>query len=425
MPAQAHLRYEAAVRDLSGLGRFGIKVGLDRTRALLAALGHPEAGKRGALVAGTNGKGSTAAFLESILRSAGLTTGMTPSPHLISYTERIVLDGSPVSEADFTAAFDRLWAILPGVVEAQGQVTEFEMLLAMAIGWLGPRCQRLVVEVGMGGRLDSTNVLDLGLAIITNVSLDHTQYLGQTVAEIATEKAGIIKPGNHVITAAKGAALAVIEARAEAVGASLWRLGHEIQVASRGHGWGRTALEVRGPDFEYRDLEIRLPGSIQVHNAALAVAAAHVLGDATPRSLRDGLQKARWPGRLELVSPDLLLDGGHNPAGLGAVIPDVMALAGARPLVLLFAAMADKDLAAMLTQLRRLDLRAMVFTRAREAGSRAVSPELLARMWGGGEVVWDAPRALERARELAAPEGLVFACGSLYLVGELRSGEGA
>ena len=178
--AQTGLTYAEALDYVAGLGRFGMKLGLDRMSAILDELGHPEAGRRGALIAGTNGKGSTSAFLEAILRAAGLRTGMTPSPHLSSYTERVQLDGSPISEDDFAAAVAELRPRLAPVIARMGEPTEFEVLIALAIAWLAPRADRLVIEVGMGGRLDSTNVLDPGVAIVTNVTLDHRSHLGRT-----------------------------------------------------------------------------------------------------------------------------------------------------------------------------------------------------------------------------------------------------
>ncbi|HYZ02959.1 MAG TPA: bifunctional folylpolyglutamate synthase/dihydrofolate synthase, partial [Candidatus Binatia bacterium] len=209
----SRLTYEQALGYVTGLGRFGVKLGLDRSHAILEELGHPERGKRGALVAGTNGKGSTCAFLSAILQARGLHTGVTTSPHLSSYTERVQLDGRPMSERDFTGAVAALQPLLQPVWDRIGDPTEFELLIGLAVWWLSPRADRLVIETGMGGRLDSTNVLDLGVAVITNVELDHQKYLGDTVEQIASEKAGIVKSGDLVLTGATGAALDVVERR--------------------------------------------------------------------------------------------------------------------------------------------------------------------------------------------------------------------
>ena len=370
---------------------------------------------RGALIAGTNGKGSTAAMLATILRHAGHTVGTMPSPHLNSYTERIQVNGAPIAEAEFAAAVELLRPRLEGIAADLGPPTEFEILTTVAISHLAQRCDRLVIEVGMGGRLDATNVLDFGLAVITNVALDHEQYLGDTIARIAAEKAGIVKPGNTVITGAEGEALAIVEEAAAGAGAQLWRLGHELQLEARWRGWEGSEIDITGPGFAHRDLRVPLLGMHQAENAALAIAAAHSLGEAP-----DGLAEARWPGRLELVGddPPVLLDGGHNPAALACLAEDVPRLAGGRPVTVVFGMMADKDVAASLAELRRLRPAGVVFTAAQSP--RAARPEDLADAWGGGEVVLPAAAAAERGAELAGPGGLVLVCGSLYVVGEVR-----
>ncbi|MDQ6792081.1 MAG: Mur ligase family protein [Candidatus Dormibacteraeota bacterium] len=420
------LTFEEALDYITGQGRFGIKLGLERMHALLAELGHPERGRRGVHIAGTNGKGSTSAFLEAILRARGLHVGMMPSPHLSSYTERVRYDGRRISEADFAAAVTELRPRLKRVRQQLGQPTEFEILTALAVDWLAPRSDRLVIEVGMGGRLDSTNVLDLGVDVVTNVSLDHVGHLGDTVARIAEEKAGIVKPGSVVITGATGEALSVVERTAAAVNAAaLWRLGRELQVESRSLGWEGSEVDLEGPGFSHRGLRLQMLGDFQVANAALAVAAAHALGDATEAAVQEGVEAACWPGRLELCGDRLLLDGAHNEAGVRSLAGSLRSLIGDARLVLEFGAMADKDVDAMLAELRRLEPAFVVFTAAASAGVRAAPPEQLASRWGSdAEVRQDPHEALARARQLAGPEGWVVVCGSLYLVGELRRGSG-
>jgi dihydrofolate synthase/folylpolyglutamate synthase len=422
--AQTGLSYDDALAYITGLGRFGMKLGLDRMRAILDELGHPERGRRGALIAGTNGKGSTSAYLESILRAAGHRTGMTPSPHLSSYTERVQLDGAPIAEATFADAVAELRPRLEPVIARMGDPTEFEALIALAISWLAPRADRLVIEVGMGGRLDSTNVLDLGVAIVTNVTPDHRHYLGSTLRRIAGEKAGIIKPGDVVVTGAAGVALEVVErAAANAGAAAVWRLGREIRVRSRWRGWEGGELDVSGPGFAHERLRTGLVGSFQAPNAALAVAAAHALGDATPEAVRRGVAEARWPGRLERLGDRLVVDGAHNQDGMRQLARSMSRLLAGERVVVVFGAMADKDLGRVLDQLRRLAPEHVVFTAARSAGSRAVRPGALARLWAAPAELRPDPReALARARELAGDDGWVLVTGSLYLVGELRAG---
>jgi dihydrofolate synthase / folylpolyglutamate synthase len=393
-------------------------------RALLAELGDPQAGLRGALIAGTNGKGSTSAFLESILRAAGLRTGLMPKPHLSSYTERIQVNAQSIGEAAFAGAVEGLRPAIAAVTARLGPPTEFEILTALALGYLAPRVDRLVCEVGMGGRLDATNVLDLGVAVITNVALDHQQYLGDTIEAIAGEKAAIIKSGDTAISGCTAPAQAIVEARARSVAAELWQLGHDITFEARPAGWAgsRLSLSVRG--VEYADLAVPLLGSYQPANAALAVAAAHALG-VSGDPVRTGLAATRWPGRLEVIAdaPRVLIDGGHNPAALDLVVPDLVRLLDGSPVGLVFGAMADKDLPAMLRRLEELHPAAAIFTRAAAAGDRAASPSDLARQWRarGARVVEPSVSAVEAAREVVGSGGVVFVCGSLYLVGEVRA----
>jgi dihydrofolate synthase/folylpolyglutamate synthase len=215
----------------------------------------------------------------------------------------------------------------------------------------------------------------------------------------------------------------VVERAARAAGAELWRLGEEVRFSSRWRGWDGSELDVEVAGRRHHGLRVPLLGSFQGINAALAVAAAEAAGDASPRAVAEGIAATAWPGRLELVEgwPRVLLDGGHNPAGLEQIGPDVLRLAGDARLVVVFGAMGDKDLAAMLDRLRPMAPAGVVFTRAQSAGARAADPDWMAAVWGrGAEVVLPAAAALERARELAGGEGTVLTCGSLYLVGELR-----
>src|SRR6266550_6470892 len=227
-----------------------MKLGTERTRAILDRLGNPESGVKGALIAGTNGKGSTAVCLASILQAAGLKVGFMPKPHLITYTERIQVNGRPITERDFVRTLDELRPALDAVASEMGQATEFEMLTAMALAYLAPRVDRLVCEVGLGGRLDATNALDLGVAAITNVDLDHQKYLGDTIEQIAHEKAAIIKSHNKVVSGCEGAALAIVEEHARAAEAPLWVLGRDILLESTSRGWDGNIIRVKGPGFE-------------------------------------------------------------------------------------------------------------------------------------------------------------------------------
>lgn len=416
------MTYEQALELISKQGRFAMKLGTERTRALLDRLGAPDRDIAGALIAGTNGKGSTGACLASIFRAAGRRVGFMPKPHLVSYTERIEVDGRPIGEEDFAAAFASLRPVFDAVTKDLGPPTEFEMLTVLAVAYLAPRADVLVCEVGLGGRLDATNALDLGVALVTNVDLDHQKYLGSTIAEIAREKAAIIKAGDRALTGCEGEALEIVEARAREVGADLWRLGREVRFSHESLGWKGHRMSVSGPGFSHRDLHLALLGDYQPANAALAVAAAHLVGGVDGEAVRAGLTATRWPGRLQVVAerPRVVLDGGHNPAALRHAGTALRKLIGTGPLVVVFGMLSERDPQQLVAALRELEPDGIVFTEAESAHGHVIAPERLAEIYGAGaRVARPASAAVAQARELAGVEGTVFVCGSLYLVGEV------
>jgi len=416
------MTYPEALAYISRIGRFGMKLGTERTRAILDRIGSPDRGLTGALIAGTNGKGSTAACLASILQAAGHLVGFMPKPHLISYTERIQVNGTPITERDFAQALEDLKPTLEVIADEMGQATEFEMLTAMALAYLAPRVDRLVCEVGLGGRLDATNALDLGVAVITNVDLDHQKYLGDTIEKIAGEKAAIIKHGNRVITGCEGAALAIVEDFARKAGATLWRLGDEIQLESTSRGWDGHLISVAGPGFEHKRLALPLVGDYQPANAALAVATAHALDEVSDDAVRQGLARTTWPGRLQVIAtrPRVVLDGGHNPAAMTKSGVSLRRLIGSDRLITVFSMFSERDPAALLAALQTLRPDHAVFTEATSAGGHSVPALELASMFGhDAEAVLPPQAALDRAKEQAGPDGNVLVCGSLYLVGEI------
>ena len=345
-----------------------------------------------------------------------------PKPHLISYTERIEINGTSISEADFVDTLQGIIPTLEAIAAEMGQATEFEMLTAMALAYLAPRIDRLVCEVGLGGRLDATNALDLGVAVITNVDLDHQKYLGDTIEQIANEKAAIIKPGNQVVTGCEGVALRITEEHAKQAAAPIWRLGREIQVESTSLGWEGHTVTVSGPGFEHADVMLPLVGDYQPLNAAMAIATAHVLDRVTDEAVRAGLASMHWPGRLQVIGtrPRVILDGGHNPAAMKKAGATLRRLIGSERLVALFAMLSERDPVQLMAALRTLNPDAAVFTEPESAGGHAIPADQLAAVFGpGGEAVRPAGAALERARALAGPGGNVLVCGSLYLVGEI------
>ncbi len=413
--------YERAVATLDAVAWRGIMPGLERTRALLAALGNPQTGLRGALVAGTNGKGSVCATVDSVCRAAGHRSVLLTSPHLQSYCERIVRDGAPISETEFGGLVDTVREAAEALPE-ELQPTGFEVLTAAGI--LTARradTDVLVCEVGLGGRLDSTNVLDLGVAVVTNVALDHQDLLGDTIPEIAREKAAIIKTGNHAVTGATDPALRVIEARAAAVRARLTVVGRDVPFS--GHAAGLRGVEVETL-FAGQPIAVKAPlrGRFQVANVATAVAvcdAVRATGISIDAgALRRGCENVRWQGRMDWIegTPPILIDGAHNPAGMAAMVSSARDLIGTRRWVAVFAVMRNKDVVSMAAGLRELTADIVVTAPAVE---RATRPEDLAGLFEpAASIAHDVEAALRQARALAGPDGVVVVCGSLYLAGE-------
>jgi dihydrofolate synthase/folylpolyglutamate synthase len=296
------------------------------------------------------------------------------------------------------------------------------MLTVMAVDYIAARAGLLVCEVGLGGRLDATNALDLGVAVITNVALDHQKYLGDTIAEIAREKAAIIKRGNRVVTACDGEALDIVEARAASEAAELWRLGSEIEFRAASRGWSGFTVSVSGPGFEHQELILPLLGDYQPANAALAVAAAHLIADVTDEQVRAGLAATRWPGRLQVIAqrPRVILDGGHNPAALVRAGAALRELIGSERLVIVFGMLSERDPVQLVAALQTLRPDAAVFTEPASAHGHVIQAERLAGIYGpGASAEPRAELALEQAVKLAGPGGNVLVCGSLYLVGEI------
>jgi dihydrofolate synthase/folylpolyglutamate synthase len=428
LTAPGALTYRQAVAALTERGRFGISLGLDRVERLMATVGHPERGLRGALVGGTNGKGSVVAMTRSVLGAAGLRVGTMPKPHLVSYRERIAVDGEPISAADFAAAVSRVLPAIDRVATEVGPPTEFEALTAAAIVELARRRVDLaIVEVGMGGRLDATNVLDLGVATITNVQLDHEAYLGHTLTAIGGEKAAIIKRGNLAVTGVEGRGLRPILDRCGALGVPLHRAGPRqmYRAIPQVIGWDGIVVDARTPTRRLTDLRIGMLGAHQAQNAAVALALLEALAkrwqlEVSEDEIRRGMADARWPGRLELLPgpPRVLLDGAHNPAGAATLAAALRDLGLRRPTIV-FGAMRGKKVGAVLRALAPLRPR-FVFTAVDDP--KALPPGALSAAWrrvGGGRARAAATpgMALELAANHADP---IVVAGSLYLVGAVR-----
>ena len=416
------LVYEAALAYLYDLQKYGIKFGLSSTSNLLQRLGNPQEQLKAIHIGGTNGKGSAAAMISAVLVGAGYRVGLYTSPHLVRFNERFRINDQDVDDARILEVYQRVRE----VVNKDEPPTFFEMTTAMALALFAEEeVDWAVLEVGMGGRLDATNVINPQITIITNISLDHQEFLGSTLSRIAWEKAGIIKEGVPLVTAVKQpAALAVIKARCLVARAPCYRLGREIRVRSQ----GEHRFSYRGLSWRLNNLYLPLAGHHQVVNGGTALGGLEVLeqeGHVTlpPEQIGKGLGKTRWSGRLEWLSkrPPILLDGAHNYAGVAALCQALQAEYTYKKLIVVLGIMADKDLRRMLLKLAPLADH-IILTRPKY--ERAAEPESLfevaGEFAGRTELIRSVQTALERANDLAAPEDLVLVTGSLYFIGEVK-----
>ena len=424
--------YKESLQYLEGLNVFGSKLGLSRIERLVALLGHPESRYGTVHVTGTNGKGSVAAMTASILSKAHLKTGLYISPHLTSYTERMGIDGVPISEADFAAVISSAAAAAEKMLaEGEEQPTEFEVLTAAAFLYFAEKkVDYAVIEVGLGGLLDSTNVITPEVSVITNVALEHADRCGGTLEGVAEHKAGIIKDGVPVVTAAAGAPLAVLQRTAEEKGADIFVLGEDFSAKAAGHDEEGQCMDFSSALLGIREARytLSLAGSCQIANAALAVMAAELLRSSNPSIVQEtiaaGLADTRWPGRFERFSAagrTVLVDGAHNPAGAAALKDSLDTYYPDEGRVFLLGILRDKDYKTMLaTLLHKGDIVVITQPESERAGDPEVlgacARELAARV----ETVPDAGEALARALELTDERRILCVAGSLYLIGEIR-----
>jgi dihydrofolate synthase / folylpolyglutamate synthase len=395
----------------------GIHPGLERMRSLLGVLGHPERDLRVVQVAGTNGKGSTTRMISSVLAAANPEAGFGPvaeftSPHLFRFNERVRVNGLEISDA----AIDRLVRTLR-LVHRQVPATFFELITALAVLYFQESQVRwAVLEVGLGGRLDSTTAIQANASVITGISLDHMGILGDTLEQIAFEKAGIIRPGIPVVTAATGVALEVIRDRALELAAPLWVLGDQVRIVNQVVDRDDIRLEVATP---LGRLEVRsnVRGAHQLRNAALAVAVTQWIG-IPDAAIQAGLERVTWPGRLELIlgSPNLLLDAAHNPEGATALVAFVAVL---RPpaVTLIVAGMQDKDLAGVAEVFAALN--AQVIATRPTFSPRAAMPEHIAEHYPNARCATTVESALELALEITPLDGLIVVAGTIPLIAEV------
>ena len=403
---------------LRELEKSGIRLGLDAMRRVLSGLGEPQVRLPHLLVAGTNGKGSTAALVSSMFVAAGYRAGLYTSPHLESVRERLRLDGRSIDDAELAARLQRVVAVASDQLEALP--TYFEALTAVAFSWFADEAEIGVLEVGLGGRLDATNCGEPIAALISEIGIDHAEILGRSERLIAREKAGVMRPGRPALAyVSSSTAREALEQHAREVGARWIDVEAEVE-------WReieREEVELSTPVRSYR-LRPRLAGQHQLHNVALAIRAVEVLDDAgwprTPRSaIEAGINGCRWPGRLERLELGsghvVLLDAAHNAQGAAALRRFLES--EAKSYRLLFGALADKDVAAVLPPLAR-GAGSVVLTTP--DSPRAIPPERLVEGVGSRpvRVERDVDAALTVALE--PPAQTVVVCGSIYLVGEVR-----
>lgn len=435
------MNYDAAVRYLLTLGRelaaptqaAAAKFDLENIAILAERLGRPDRIYPSAHIAGTNGKGSTAAFLESILRRAGFRTGLYTSPHLERINERMRINGEEIGDESFAAIFARLQALIEELLAAhklRAHPTYFECVTAMAFECFArERVEFGVFEVGLGGRLDATNILSPAVTVITRIDFDHENFLGHSLKEIASEKAGILKPKVPVIVAAqRPEAREVILTRAEQLHCPVMETARAFQISQESSQNGFFHAHVKElPSGDSFDIAPSLPGRFQLQNALNALAAARYLAKRGFRistsDITEGISKTAWPGRLEKLqsSPDVYLDGAHNPGAARELARFLVENLAGRKIWLIYGALRDKAVDEVAGQLFP-QVAEVIFTEPRT--SRAISAPRLAEIAShhasSFTVISSAEQALDQAIAEAAPNDAIFITGSLYLVGQLR-----
>jgi dihydrofolate synthase/folylpolyglutamate synthase len=413
--------YENCLKTMYGFRRFGIKLGLSTIKKILAGLGDPQDTFTCIHVAGTNGKGSVASSLASILHRSGYITGLYTSPHLVRFNERIQVNNRPISNSKVVASYN----VVKDAHFGKRDPTFFEFTTAMAlIEFAAQKVDWAVIETGMGGRLDATNIINPALSIITNISLEHREYLGNTLTQIATEKAGIIKKRTPLVTGIRQKkAFTAIERIAAEKKAPLFRLGTDFKVR---RNQGQT-FSYYGIKNVWHNMQTALPGSYQVDNAALVLAACELIGKnnaaITLNNIQKGLSRNHWPGRLEIVSnnPFIILDGAHNLAAARNLAKFLSTNLAGKTITLVIGILKDKPYKAMLKSLLT-PVKRVILTRAKI--DRALEPrklyEAAKNLNPGATIIQDVGQAIKYAVETTPRHGAICIAGSFYVVGEAK-----
>lgn len=423
------MNYVESLSYLENLGKFGIQLGMERIEGLLRELGNPEQKIKTIHVTGTNGKGSVTSMITNILLAANLKVGKFTSPHLVRYNERICLNGEEISDEAFATTITAVKAAADSIVKKGvcDQPTQFEILTAAAFLYFClEKVDYAVIEVGMGGLWDSTNVITPVVSVITNVSLDHTDRCGDSVERIAMQKAGIIKEKVPLVTAAEGDnALGPIVTMAMFKEAPVYLYGKAFYGTEVESSMDGQKFTLHAGDFYASDYEIKLPGEHQIKNTSVAIVAAKLVSKQDDRinelALHLGVANTLWPGRLERVSqkPDLILDGAHNPDGAKALRSALDKYYPDQKVHFVFGMMGDKDMSGVIKTLIHND--DVVYTVRADGGSRAAEAEALAELVGANAIpVNSLAEAYHKAAAEAGKDGIICVCGSLYLVGEFK-----
>ncbi|MEH7384771.1 folylpolyglutamate synthase/dihydrofolate synthase family protein [Bacillus sp. JJ1521] len=424
--------YEEALTWIHGRLRLGMKPGLSRMEWMMERLGHPQEKMKAIHVAGTNGKGSTVSYIRNILQEADYTIGTFTSPYIETFNERISVNGKPISNDEIVSLLKVIKPLAEELEETElGGPTEFEVITAMALYYFGENTEIdfVLMEVGLGGRLDSTNVITPLASIITSIGFDHMNILGDTIEEIAGEKAGIIKPNIPVITAvAQQEAIEVISTKANEGNSPFYQLGQDFFILDH-HSSNGEAFTVKTQNKTFQNLNISMKGAHQVRNASLAVMAVHMLQKSGAIQLEDsvlaaGLEKTKWIGRFEEISDDplVILDGAHNPEGIYSLVDTIKAHLKGKDIHIIFSALSDKKLDTMIGQLEKVaqTLTFTSFDYPRAASTGELYGNSSAREFINTVDRWQEAVQVGKERVSKEENAALVITGSLYFISEVR-----
>jgi dihydrofolate synthase / folylpolyglutamate synthase len=422
--------YDKVTEHIFNLRKFGdMKLGLERVQKMLDGLGNPEKGLKYVHIGGTNGKGSTVAMVSSILSYAGYKVGTYTSPHLTDFTERITIRGKKIPKEEVVRLFDELMPIADEMGKAGDGVTFFEFTTALAIKYFAAnKVDLTVMEVGIGGRLDATNVITPIVSVITNIGLEHTEILGDTREKIAREKAGIIKSNGNLVTSTDPAIYALLKGICNERKSKIYLVGSDIKINQVSTGERSQSFNIEGFGKDYRNVQCKLIGEHQLSNAGCAFGAIEILNQngfkITEEAFRSGLANVVWPGRLELMqdNPRIILDCAKDPLAMKALKNSLTTIFKYDKLITILSISSDKQIPAMLNEI--VPISDMIIATRHNVGGRAIDPNELADMaskYGKKAIsVMGVNEAIDAAINVSTPNTLICVTGSVFLVGEAR-----